>query len=86
MRFASRVALNPLAMSLAAEIDAVMPPIAVQSIFLSALSGVGCVGASSIAQGAAGTFSSPLACFRCHAASVFPGGSARNVLFLEIRT
>ena len=86
MREASRVALNPLAMSLAAEIDAVMPPIAVQSIFLSALSGVGCVGASSIAQGAAGTFSSLLACFRLHAGSVFFCGSARNVLFLGVRT
>ena len=86
MRLASRVALNPLAMSLAAEIDAVMPPIAVQSIFLSALSGVGCVGTSSIAQGAAGTFSSHLACFRLHAGSVFSSGPARNVLFPGVRT
>ena len=42
--------------------------------------------ATSIAQGAAGTFSSLLACCRLHAGSVFLGGSARNVLFLEIRT
>ena len=86
MRLASRVALNPLAMSRAAEIDAVMPPIAVQSIFLSALPEAGCVGASSIAQGAAGTFSSRLACFCLHAGSVISSGPARNVLFSEIRT
>lgn len=54
--------------------------------FMSALAGAGCVGTPSIAQGAAGTFSSLLACFRLHAGSVFFCGSARNVLFLEIRT
>lgn len=86
MSAVSRIALIPFAMSRAAEIDPAMPPIAVQSIFLSALSGVGCVGASSIAQGAAGTFSSLLACFRLHAGSVFLGGTARNVLFLGVRT
>jgi len=54
--------------------------------FMSALASAGCVGASSIAQRAAGTFSYPLTCCRLHAGSVFLGGPARNVLFLEIRT
>lgn len=42
--------------------------------------------ATSIALGAAGTFSSLLACFRLHAGSVFFCGTARNVLFLGVRT
>lgn len=46
----------------------------------------GGVEASIVAQGAAGTFSSHLACFRLHAASVISSGQARNVLFSEIRT
>lgn len=54
--------------------------------FMSALPGAGCVGAPSIAQGAAGTFSSLLACFRLHAGSVFVSGPARNIPFSEIRT
>lgn len=56
MSVVSRIALNPLAISLAVEIEAVIPPIAVQSIFLSAFPGDGCVGASSISRGTAGTF------------------------------
>lgn len=55
MSVESCMALIPLAMSRAAESELVMPLIAVQSIFMSALSGVGCVGASSIAQGRADT-------------------------------
>lgn len=70
MRVESRIALIPLAISRAVAIEVAMPLIAVQSIFLSALPGVGCVRAPSIAQGAAGTFSSLLACFRLHAGSV----------------
>ena len=54
--------------------------------FMSALPGAGCVGTSSIAQGAAGTFSSLLACFRLHAGSVISSGPARNVLFSGVRT
>ena len=57
MRVESRKALIPLAMSRAAAIEVVMPLIADQSIFMSALSGVGCVGATSIAQGRADTLS-----------------------------
>lgn len=40
------------------------------SSFMSALAGAGCVGASSIAQGVAGTFSSLVDCLRLHAGSV----------------
>lgn len=51
----------PLAMSRAAEIEAVMPPIAVQSIFLSTLSGNGCVGAPMVARRRVGVFFSLIA-------------------------
>lgn len=54
MRVESRKALIPLAISRAAAIEVVMPLIADQSILL-ALPGAGSIGASSIAQGAAGT-------------------------------
>ena len=49
--------------------------------FMSALAGAGCVVTPSIAQGAAGTFSSLLACFRFHAASVFLGGQPATSFF-----
>lgn len=51
------------------------------SVFMSALPGVGCVGASSIAQGAAGTYPSNLTRSSLHASSVFSSGLARNVHF-----
>ncbi len=58
----SRAAAMPLAISRAVVIEAVMPPIAVQSI-LSAPSGDGCVGASIVVQGGADTpFVAPHAC------------------------